>query len=97
MRAVAADSKGVVAVTGASGYIGSFVVSALLDAGYFVRACVRDPSNAEKVGHLRKEGVCLNKESFIILFLFLFFVFCCFLFFFPVSLHRSRAFQGGSF
>ncbi len=50
--------KGVVAVTGASGYIGSFVTTALRDAGYLVRACVRDPANKEKVGHLQGlEGV----------------------------------------
>ncbi len=45
--------KGVVAVTGASGFIGSFVVLALREAGYQVRACVRDPANKEKVGHLQ--------------------------------------------
>src|SRR5262245_2349600 len=50
--------KGVVAVTGASGYIGSFVTTALRDAGYLVRACVRDPANKDKVGHLQGlEGV----------------------------------------
>jgi nucleoside-diphosphate-sugar epimerase len=47
------QGKGVVAVTGASGYIGSFVTTALRDAGYTVRACVRDPKNVEKVGHLQ--------------------------------------------
>jgi uncharacterized protein YbjT (DUF2867 family) len=47
------SGKGVVAVTGASGYIGSYIVDALVEAGYFVRACVRDPTNAEKCGHLQ--------------------------------------------
>ena len=41
-----------VAVTGASGFIGSHVVEACLKAGYVVRACVRDPSNEAKVAHL---------------------------------------------
>merc|ERR1711981_22711 len=43
---------GIVAVTGASGYIGGWVVSKLLDAGACVRACVRDPANEAKVGFL---------------------------------------------
>lgn len=40
------------AVTGASGYIGSHVTRALLERGFTVRACVRDPSNAAKTAHL---------------------------------------------
>ena len=43
----------VVAVTGASGYLGSFIVAELLKQGYIVRAVVRDPSNAEKTKHLK--------------------------------------------
>ena len=39
-------------VTGASGFIGSHVVDALLGKGYAVRAVVRDPSNAAKTAHL---------------------------------------------
>jgi len=42
-----------VAVTGASGFIGSHVVNALLRRGHTVRAVVRDPSNDEKINHLR--------------------------------------------
>jgi nucleoside-diphosphate-sugar epimerase len=47
---------GPVAVTGASGYIGSRIVEDLLDQGYEVRACVRDASNGKKVNHLIELG-----------------------------------------
>mmetsp|Transcript_14741 Transcript_14741/g.37306 ORF Transcript_14741/g.37306 Transcript_14741/m.37306 type:complete len:361 (-) Transcript_14741:398-1480(-) len=43
-----------VAVTGATGYIGSHCVDQLLDAGATVHACVRDPENEAKTGFLRK-------------------------------------------
>jgi nucleoside-diphosphate-sugar epimerase len=45
-------SEGPVAVTGASGYNGAHVVSALVQRGYTVRACVTDPDNPDKVDHL---------------------------------------------
>lgn len=41
-----------VAVTGASGYIASWVVKKLLDRGYRVHATVRDVNNTEKIVHL---------------------------------------------
>uniref|UniRef100_A0A162A2Q7 Dihydroflavonol 4-reductase n=1 Tax=Daucus carota subsp. sativus TaxID=79200 RepID=A0A162A2Q7_DAUCS len=41
-----------VCVTGASGYIGSFLVKRLLERRYHVRATVRDPGNQKKVKHL---------------------------------------------
>ncbi|XP_058730331.1 cinnamoyl-CoA reductase CAD2-like [Vicia villosa] len=44
----------VVCVTGASGYIASWIVKFLLQRGYTVRATVRDPSNPNKVDHLLK-------------------------------------------
>jgi|TARA_Y100000310_G_scaffold191156_1_gene191156 dihydroflavonol-4-reductase len=45
-------ADGPVAVTGASGYIGSWVVHDLMEQGYRVRACVRDAGRPEKVDHL---------------------------------------------
>ncbi|KDP38532.1 hypothetical protein JCGZ_04457 [Jatropha curcas] len=41
-----------VCVTGASGFIGSWLVMRLLERGYKVRATVRDPDNIKKVKHL---------------------------------------------
>ena len=43
---------GPVAVTGASGYIGSWIVQDCVEQGYQVHACVRDKSKPEKVDHL---------------------------------------------
>jgi len=45
-----------VCVTGASGYIASWLVKLLLDRGYIVRASVRDPSDPKKTAHLRALG-----------------------------------------
>ena len=50
------EKGSVVAVTGASGYIGSYVCEALVKHGFKVRAVVRDPSNEEKIAHLRLLG-----------------------------------------
>ena len=51
---------GPVAVTGASGYIGSRIVEDLLKQGYEVHACVRDASNGKKVDHLIELGKNAN-------------------------------------
>ncbi len=50
--AAVTSAQGPVAVTGASGQIGSHVVAALVKHGYLVRACVRDEANPDKTAHL---------------------------------------------
>ena len=52
-------ADGPIAVTGASGYIGAWIVRDLMVSGYTVRACVRDSSRPEKVDHL----LALNEET----------------------------------
>ncbi|XP_010490093.1 PREDICTED: cinnamoyl-CoA reductase 1-like [Camelina sativa] len=47
-----ADGGKMVCVTGASGYIASWIVKLLLRCGYTVRATVRDPRDAKKTEHL---------------------------------------------
>ncbi|KAL9371429.1 hypothetical protein Peur_036569 [Populus x canadensis] len=46
----------VVSVTGASGYIASWLVKLLLERGYTVKASVRDPNDAKKTEHLLALG-----------------------------------------
>jgi len=43
-----------VMVTGASGYLGSWIIHTLLSDGYTVHATVRDPNKAASVAHLQK-------------------------------------------
>ncbi|KAG2707679.1 hypothetical protein I3760_05G158700 [Carya illinoinensis] len=47
-----ANNKKVVCVTGASGYIASWLVKLLLQRGYTVNASVRDPNDPKKTEHL---------------------------------------------
>ncbi|KAG9449692.1 hypothetical protein H6P81_009657 [Aristolochia fimbriata] len=44
--------KGAVVVTGASGFVGSWLLHTLLCRGYTVRATLRDPCNLKKTAHL---------------------------------------------
>ncbi|OAY44827.1 phenylacetaldehyde reductase [Manihot esculenta] len=46
------ERKMVVCVTGASGYIASWLVKLLLQKGYIVKATVRDPDDPKKTDHL---------------------------------------------
>ena len=52
MPPVTGPADGPVAVTGASGYIGSHVVKNLVEAGYAVRASVRDANRRDKTEFL---------------------------------------------
>lgn len=54
------SSDGPVAVTGASGYVGSHVVVALMKRGYTVHACVTDLNNPDKTKHL----LALNGDDY---------------------------------
>ncbi|KAL4199148.1 hypothetical protein AMTRI_Chr03g49740 [Amborella trichopoda] len=46
------EGEGTVCVTGAAGFVGSWLVKRLLEEGYVVRATVRDTMNMKKTKHL---------------------------------------------
>uniref|UniRef100_A0AAU6NE72 Cinnamyl alcohol dehydrogenase 1 n=1 Tax=Haplomitrium mnioides TaxID=56921 RepID=A0AAU6NE72_9MARC len=48
-----AEGKGLVCVTGAGGFVASWLVKSLLERGYNVRGTVRDPDNEKKTSHLK--------------------------------------------
>lgn len=61
--------KPTVVVTGASGYLGSWIVKTALEAGMEVRGTVRDPENTTRIGHLRElpgqERLTLHKADLL--------------------------------
>ncbi|KAK8565981.1 hypothetical protein V6N12_059525 [Hibiscus sabdariffa] len=64
------EAEKVVCVTGASGYIASWLVKLLLQRGYTVRATVRDPNDPKKTQHLlsldgAKERLLLFKAELL--------------------------------
>ena len=48
------DKSKPVLVTGANGYVASWLVKKLLEEGINVHAAVRDPNDEKKIGHLKK-------------------------------------------
>jgi nucleoside-diphosphate-sugar epimerase len=59
-------AKGRVCVTGASGFIGYYVVRELLERGYHVVATVRDASNEAKTAHLHKMHQSIGGEMSLV-------------------------------
>lgn len=46
-------SRATVCVTGGTGFVASELIKQLLEKGYTVKATVRDPSDGEKLHHLK--------------------------------------------
>lgn len=53
------DTSDPVLVTGATGFVAGWLVKRLLEEGFTVNAAVRDPDNADKVGHLTELAASL--------------------------------------
>lgn len=62
------DKQKPVCVTGATGYIASWIVKYLLEDGFVVHATVRNPDSERSVGHLRKIAREANAEDRLHLF-----------------------------
>ncbi|PWJ45059.1 NAD-dependent epimerase/dehydratase family protein [Sediminitomix flava] len=56
------DKSKPVMVTGANGYVASWLVKRLLDEGITVHAAVRNPNNEEKIGHLKEAAANTTGE-----------------------------------
>jgi nucleoside-diphosphate-sugar epimerase len=56
------DKSKPVMVTGANGYVASWLVKRLLDEGITVHAAVRNPNNEEKLSHLKEAAEASNGE-----------------------------------
>lgn len=59
---ISIDKSKPVLVTGANGYVASWLVKRLLEEGITVHAAVRSPENDKKVGHLKKLAENTNGE-----------------------------------
>uniref|UniRef100_A0A2N9GND1 NAC domain-containing protein n=1 Tax=Fagus sylvatica TaxID=28930 RepID=A0A2N9GND1_FAGSY len=69
-RKMSSGAGKIVCVTGASGYIASWLVKLLLNRGYTVKASVRDPNDPKKTNHLKvldgaKERLHLFKANLL--------------------------------
>ncbi|MBB4081077.1 nucleoside-diphosphate-sugar epimerase [Lewinella aquimaris] len=56
------DQSKPVAVTGANGYVASWLVKLLLEKGMTVHAAVRDPDNEHKIGHLKRAAAATEGQ-----------------------------------
>lgn len=60
------DRSKPILVTGANGYVASWLVKRLLDEGLTVHAAVRNPDNEAKVGHLKEVAEKSKGELFFL-------------------------------
>eukprot|EP00250_Pteridium_aquilinum_P005277 c15395_g1_i1 orf=102-1058(+) len=57
--------KNLVCVTGASGFLASWLVKLLLESGYHVRGLVRSPDDKQKVGHLERLDGAMERLTLV--------------------------------